>query len=230
MARQETIVSDAREETFALIRRALGVTGREETRRDAVGARLREHPAGPIPRRGAAGDRVATFRAEAERAGALVAFLRAAEEAPAYIASRLISKNFPCRVRIGRDPRLIDLPWSDAGIEVSIGPSCGDDACALSRAFAGVAETGTLALPSGAEAPTTLNFLPEEHIVLIDGGDIVASFEEVWAKLRAAFGDRRMPSALNLVTGPSRSADIEQTLLLGAHGPGSLLILLVTGD
>ena len=95
----------------------------------------------------------------------------------------------------------------------------------LTHAFAGIAETGTLMLRSGADAPTTLNFLPDTNIVLIEAGRIVGAYEEAWAMLRAAGG--AMPRTVNFITGPSRSADIEQTLQLGAHGPRRLHILLL---
>ena len=99
----------------------------------------------------------------------------------------------------------------------------------VSPAFAGVAETGTLVMASGPENPTTLNFLPDNHIVVLQAQDIAGDFESVWARLREARGKGAMPRTLNMITGPSRSADIEQTLLLGAHGPRNLHIVLVGG-
>ncbi len=98
---------------------------------------------------------------------------------------------------------------------------------ALSRAFAGVAETGTLVLLSGPENPTTLNFLPDTHIVVIQAADIAGDYESVWRQLRALYGPGILPRTVNFITGPSRSADIEQTLILGAHGPRALHILVV---
>jgi len=96
----------------------------------------------------------------------------------------------------------------------------------VSRAFAGVAETGTLVLTSGADNPTSLNFLPDNHIVVIDAKDVAGDYEAVWPRLREKFGDL-MPRVVNLITGPSRSADIEQTLILGAHGPRRLHVIVV---
>ena len=93
--------------------------------------------------------------------------------------------------------------------------------------FAGVAETGTLVLLSGPESPTTLNFLPDVHIALLFTDRVVGSYEDVWARLRARDGATVMPRVVNWITGPSRTADIEQTLLLGAHGPRRLHIILV---
>jgi L-lactate dehydrogenase complex protein LldG len=78
-----------------------------------------------------------------------------------------------------------------------------------------------------ADNPTTLNFLPEVHIVVVRGDDILGDYETAWDMIRVRYGRGTMPRAVNLVTGPSRSADIEQTLLLGAHGPRRLHIVLV---
>ena len=82
---------------------------------------------------------------------------------------------------------------------------------------------------SGAHNPTTLNFLPDNHIVILRASDIEADYEAVWARLRERYGAGIMPRTVNLVTGPSRSADIEQKLLLGAHGPRRLHVVIV-GD
>ena len=82
-------------------------------------------------------------------------------------------------------------------------------------------------LVSGPENPTTLNFLPEAHTVLIEASDIVGSYEEAWDRLRAIYGKGALPRTVNLISGPSRTADIEQTIVRGAHGPRRLLVLIL---
>jgi L-lactate dehydrogenase complex protein LldG len=89
------------------------------------------------------------------------------------------------------------------------------------------AETGTLLLVSGADNPTTLNFLPEAHTVLIAASDIVGSYEEAFDRLRAIHGEGYLPRTVNLISGPSRTADIEQTIVRGAHGPSRLHVLIL---
>ena len=84
-------------------------------------------------------------------------------------------------------------------------------------------------MTSGADNPTTLNFLPETAIVVLDAADIAGDYETVWDRLLPPGGEGLLPQTVNLITGPSRSADIEQTLLLGAHGPRSLHIVVVGG-
>ena len=134
-------------------------------------------------------------------------------------------------VRMAPDPGLEALPWDgQALLDVARGPAVEPDQASVTAALAGVAETGTLVLHSGATAPTTLNFLPETHIVVLDAAAMVGAYEEVWDRLRAAGGAAPLPRTVNLITGPSRSADIEQTLQLGAHGPRRLHIILVDHD
>ena len=119
------------------------------------------------------------------------------------------------------------MPWAATALEIARGPSEGDDLNAVSAAFAAVAETGTLALVSGPDNPTTLNFLPDNHFVVVFAADVVADVESVFARLKAAYGAGALPRTVNFITGPSRSADIEQTLLLGAHGPRRLHVVVV---
>jgi L-lactate dehydrogenase complex protein LldG len=220
---------NSRAAVLASIRRSLGVTGDEATRRFEVETRLKQAPPGIVPKRGQ-GDlpaKLATFKDEAERAQASVAEIEGWEQAPVEIARFLRENNCPATLRMGDDPRLAAAPWSETSLEILHGASDGADVNAVSAAFAGVAETGTLALVSGPDNPTTLNFLAENHIVLLPREAIEADYESVFAKLRAIYGKGGAPRALNFITGPSRSADIEQTLLLGAHGPRRLHIVVV---
>ncbi|HXW18992.1 MAG TPA: lactate utilization protein [Roseiarcus sp.] len=221
----------ARDEILGNIRASLGVTGEEAPRRLEVKERLELAPAGVIPARGQgdAAARLATFKFEAERAQASVVEVADGSEVPAEIARYLREANLPATLRTGEDPRLLAMPWRETALEVTRGPSDGHDLNGASAAFAAVAESGTLALCSGPDNPTTINFLPDNHFVVVFAGDVLADYESVWGKLRARYGKGVMPRTINFITGPSRSADIEQTLLLGAHGPRRLHIVIV-GD
>ncbi len=219
-----------REAVLGKVRRALSVSGEETARRSDVDARLAVPLPNLIPARGQLpqDERVALFCVMAERVSATVRRLNAADEVPAALAEQLRRHNLPLQIRTGSDPVLHRLPWErEPHLERRIGPSDGGDAVALSYAFAGVAETGTLVLLSGPDNPTTLNFLPDTHIVMIEAKDISGDYESVWRHLRALNGPGVLPRTVNFVTGPSRSADIEQTLILGAHGPRALHILVV---
>lgn len=218
----------ARDDVLSNIRRSLGVTGKEATRRGIVAQRLQEPSRGPIPARGQGSPaaRMATFITEAQRVSATVVVLESAAAVPGEVARYLRESNLPLDVRIGADKRLADLDWHGATVNVSQGPSAGADLSAVSHAFAGVAETGSLVVLSGPDNPVTLNFLPDNHIVVLSAADLFGDLENVWAKMRRDLGKGVMPRTVNIITGPSRSADIEQTLLLGAHGPRRLHILV----
>lgn len=222
----------ARDLVLGSIRRSLGVTGNEAPRRLAVEARLAGHPRGVVPARSAlpSAERLDLFARMVEGAAGTVERLAEPTEIPAAVAAFLRRHNLPPAIRHGGDPRLVALPWDRAAaLTVRHGASDGNDTAALSHAFAGVAETGTLVLISGADNPTTLNFLPDAHIVVVATADIAGDYETVLARLRQSFGEGRLPRTVNMITGPSRSADIEQTLILGAHGPRKLHVIVV-GD
>lgn len=221
---------NGREAVLGKVRRALGVSGEETARRSDVEARLAVPLPNLIPARGQLpqDERVTLFCLMAERVSATVRRLDGRQDVPAAVAEQLRRHNLPSHIRTGADPALKDLPWGrEPHLERRVGPSDGGDAVALSHAFAGVAETGTLVLLSGPDNPTTLNFLPDTHIVVVKAEDITGDYESVWRHLRALHGPGVLPRTVNFVTGPSRSADIEQTLILGAHGPRALHILVV---
>jgi L-lactate dehydrogenase complex protein LldG len=117
---------------------------------------------------------------------------------------------------MGADAQLATLPWDMMpGVELVFGPANGEDHMGLSCAVAAAAETGTLVLVSGADNPTTLAFLPETHFILIRASDVVGSYEEAFDRLRATYGEGTLPRTVNFISGPSRTADIEQTIVRG---------------
>jgi L-lactate dehydrogenase complex protein LldG len=229
MGRTKESGMSGRDAVLARIRRSLGVTGDEPERQDAVNARMKRAPRGVVPKRGdlPATEQLALFAAMAEKASATVVHVGDAAEMPAAVAAYLRAHNLPATARMGDDNLLAGMPWDATQITLSRGASDGDDPVGVSHAFAGVAETGTLVLTSGPDNPTTLNFLPETHIVVLAAKDVAGDYETVWDRLRAAAGKGQMPRTVNMVTGPSRSGDIEQTILLGAHGPRRLHIVVV---
>jgi L-lactate dehydrogenase complex protein LldG len=219
----------ARDEMLAGIRRSLGVTGKEATRRQIVHDRIERTPKGTIPARGQVSgeERLAVFRTQAELALATVTEVSSAADVPQAVAEYLRNHNLPAALRMGQDARLNGMPWADTSLDISTGRSDGTDLNAVSHAFGGVAESGTVVMVSGPDNPSTLNFLPDNHIVVVSAKDIAGDYEAVWSKVRYAFGKGGMPRTVNFITGPSRSGDIEQTMLLGAHGPRRLHIVVV---
>jgi L-lactate dehydrogenase complex protein LldG len=224
-----TVPDEARSMIFERIRAALGAERLDRARRSAVQRRLARHPRGPLPARAKrqGEERVALFAAMLAKQGADVRRVATPKEAVGAVASYLGTCNLPPRVRMGRDPMLAALPWREAwDIERAFGAAEPNDRASLSRAVAGAAETGTLFLLSGSDNPTSLNFLPEAHSVLIAASDIFASYEEAFDRIRALSGGV-MPRSVNLISGPSRTADIEQTIVRGAHGPRGLLVVIL---
>lgn len=219
----------ARDEILGTIRRSLGVTGKERPRVTEVENRLAGSPRGLIPERGQlTGEALrALFRTQAEATLATYAEVDDASGVPTAIADYLRNNNLPARVRMGDDLRLAAMPWQETALDVSKGRSDGHDLVAVNHAFGAVAETGTLAMTSGAENPTTLNFLPDYAIAVVSEKDITGDYEGLWDRLRTEYGKGLMPRTVNWITGPSRSGDIEQTILLGAHGPRSVHIVVV---
>jgi L-lactate dehydrogenase complex protein LldG len=167
------------------------------------------------------------FQTMVDKSGAKVIRVRSLKGLPEAIAAALRDANLPSCVRVGDDKIFDGLRAEPGLVEVLPGAAQASDAVGLAHAFAGAAETGTLFLASGPDNPSTLNFLPETHFVVISADDIAGSYEECWVKLRAACGRGRMPRTVNLVSGPSRTGDIEQTIVVGAHGPKTLTVFVV---
>ncbi len=221
-------MSDARTEIFSSIRRALGVTSTEAPRRAIVEDRLERAPKGIVPARGQ-GDPAARkeiFKTQALRAQTSLAEVASLDAVPAEVATYLRDNNLAARVRGGADPRLASMSWTETDFILEQAKE-GSDLTSISIAFGGVAETGTLAFVAGKDNPTHLNFLPDHHIAVLQASDIVSDYERLLRKLRMVYGKGLMPRVLNFITGPSRSADIAHTLLLGAHGPRRLHIIIV---
>jgi L-lactate dehydrogenase complex protein LldG len=189
--------------------------------------RMAAHPRQLVPARGQidAARRVALFAEYVTREFGTVARLAAPGDVPAAVAAYLAAQNLAPELVVSPHPELEALDF--AGLRVRFGVVGPHDLACLTQAFAGIAESGTLMLPSGPTRPTTNNLLPDNAIVLLHAGDIVAAYEDAFDRLRAAGG---MPRNVMLVTGPSRSADIEQTLELGAHGPRRLHVLIIDGE
>jgi L-lactate dehydrogenase complex protein LldG len=223
-------MTSSRDTILATLRRSLHVDQTDPARRAAVAQRIADAPTGVIPKRAQLPDeeRIALFSRLAETAAATVERVASVADVPERVASYLRSHNLPQRLVHGTDPWLEALPWqTQQTLELKVGHAEGSEEAGLSRAFGAIAESGTLALVSGTDNPTTINFLPETHIVAVRAQDVAGDLETLIARLRQTYGKGALPRAVNLVTGPSRSGDIEQTLTLGAHGPRRLHILIV---
>ncbi len=218
----------SRDYILGRIRWSLGRGAQQQDGADTLQTRLETPRANLIPKRGQGDIKTQTslFVKMAKEVNATVSRIKAIENVPKAVAKYLKDNDLDQVVRIAPHETLQALDWSK--LESAFGASDGDDLSGVVMAYAGVAETGSLALLSGKNSPTTLNFLPDYHIVVLRQSELVGDYEAVYARMRRDSNSADfMPRAMNWVTGPSRTADIEQTLLLGAHGPRKLHILLV---
>lgn len=203
--------------------------------RAGIERRIAAHPRGIQPARidRSGGALLDLFIEQAEKVNASVACIAGVEDLPEEVARYLASENLPAAFRMAPHPDLESAPWDTRpSLDVTTGATQGKDEVGLSKALCAVAETGTCFMASGAESPTTLNFLPETHIVAVKSSEVTGGYEEAWDRLRQKMGKetgekQAMPRAVNLVTGPSRTGDIEQTIYLGAHGPRRLHIIVI---
>lgn len=232
MTESRSTGTSARTAILGRIRSSLGALDNDAARIAAADARIAAKPRAVVPQRVAkAGtDLVARFKEELERQLATVKDVATAAEIPAAIAEYLHGNNQPLNLRHGADGDLNSLDFSSVGgFEIATGPATPGDTAGLSAAFAGIAETGTMALASGADNPVTLGFLPDTHIIVVPRKRIVATFEDAFLLLQQNGGTTSMPRTLNLITGPSRTADIGGRIVIGAHGPRRLLAI-IAGD
>jgi L-lactate dehydrogenase complex protein LldG len=214
----------ARESILARIRKAQGRSGRpSQAELEAIESYVRAHPRGPLPP--VEGDPVARFRDRAESMQSTTEEVAAEGEAPPAAARYLRAHALPLSGCVW--PLLARLDWKGAGLSLEARAARGDDAVGVTGAFAAIAETGTLVLVSGPDTPATVSLLPETHVAVVGADRIVATMEQAWELARAELG--RLPRAVNFVSGPSRTADIEQQLVMGAHGPYRVHIVVVRG-
>ena len=213
----------SREEILAEIRRrqARGGASPSAAEREQLETYLRAHPRGPLPQ--VAGDLAARFRARAEASASTCDRVAAMADAPAAVARYLDAHRLPKSGCVW--PRLAGLDWRAAGIELEPRAAKGGDMVGVTGVFCALAETGTLAMVSGPDTPASASLLPETHVALAPLARLVPNMEDAWDLMRAELG--RLPRAVNYISGPSRTADIEQTLVLGAHGPYRVHIVLV---
>jgi L-lactate dehydrogenase complex protein LldG len=213
----------AREKILARIRKAQGRggSGPSKAELDAVATYLRAHPRGTLPP--VEGDFVARFRARAESMQSTTEEVAVEADVPAAVARYLKGGGLPRAGCVW--PELAHLDWRSAGLALEPRAAKGDDAVGVTGAFAAIAETGTLMLASGPDTPSTVSLLPETHVAVVFAARIVAHMEDAWALAREEL--RQLPRAINFVSGPSRTADIDQTIVLGAHGPYRVHVVVV---
>ena len=210
--------------------RSAATAAREQAEIDAY---IAQHPSGPRPVMPS--DLKQRFRAMAERMSSTVDEVATIDAAPGAVARYLAAQSLQPRAVVW--PALAHLNWSGAGIAVEArapkrDESGGADLVGITGCYCALAETGTLVLLSGAQTIASTHLLPETHIAIVAASRIVAGMEDAFALMRAERGGSgaMMPRAINMVSGPSRTGDIEQTIVLGAHGPYRVHIIVATSE
>lgn len=226
----------ARAAILGAIRQSLGRAEMSADARAELDERIKRHkrniqPKAPETRT----EIVAAFVDKAEVAACTVVRLASDDDVPTALADYLRQHNLPSAVAVAPDAWLTDLPWErEPLLKCRQGAARPDDVTSLTPAVAGVAETGTLVMASGGAHPSSLNFLPDHHVVALRMSQVVAAYEDAWDLLRRTYkrqgGRTVLPRTVNMITGPSRTGDIELTIHLGAHGPRSLHILLIDDE
>lgn len=213
----------ARNDILNRVRERLGPAGAAERRQRAaatLAARIGQRQ-GPRPTERA--DLAGEFRRRAESLASTVDEVAGWAQAPAALARYLEAQGLPRQGALW--PALAHLDWAGAGLELRSGPARGDDRLGVTDCYCALAETGSLMLVGEGECHGVTSLLPETHVALVPVSRLVWGMEEGWAKLREERGGP--PRAVNFVSGPSRTGDIEQTLVLGAHGPYRVHLILL---
>ena len=215
----------AREAILARIRTAQGRAGVEPTEREMgeIRAQIREHGAGPQPAFAHVSNPLEQFRLECDRVATTHSEAASLAEVPRAVALYLDANELERRVVVW--PEFSSLDWSAAGIAAEARPANGDDRTGVTGCFCAIAETGTVLLLSAPQMPKLNALLPENHICVVRRSRLVDTMEEAFARVRAETGEP--PRSMFFVSGPSRTADIELTIVIGAHGPYRAHVIVV---
>ncbi|HYD96675.1 MAG TPA: lactate utilization protein C [Noviherbaspirillum sp.] len=214
--------SAARQAIFKRIRAAQNRPAQPtQEEMDAVLQYLAARSRGPLPAVGP--DLVAHFTQQALRMSDTVDEVRTLDEVPAAVARYLGGITVAPKAIAWNT--LAGMAWREAGMEVEFRRPRNEDLVGITGAFCAVAETGSLMLLSGPDTWSSAGLLPETHVAILPASRIVAHMEDAFALARAEHGE--LPRAINFISGPSRTGDIEQTIVLGAHGPYRVHVVLV---
>ena len=216
----------ARDRTLARVREALGKNLPDAQAKANAEAYVTTHRHGPRPRMSV--DLRARFIERARDMSSTVESIAAMSDVPAATARYLdnLAPEMSGQPRAGVCwPEFATLDWSPAGLSIESRPTLGNDRLGITGCFCAIAETGTIVITSSAATPTATAILPDTHVAIVRAERIVSGMEEAFALIRAEQG--KTPRALNLISGPSRTGDIEQTIVLGAHGPFRVHLLVI---
>lgn len=212
-------MNNVREEIFNRIKSKTRQNGQDAA--SIIERRLSAHQRGPVPV--FPEELLERFILKLKNVVGTVKEISDMSELPAAVSEYLSSLNVEQKI-VTAVPEIHSLNWP-ADFEVNNRAAISSDLSSVTMAYAAVAETGTLVLQAAKETPTSLNFLPDNFICVLKQQDIHTSMEDIWDAIRK--DDKGMPRVVNFITGPSRTADVEQTIQLGAHGPRYLHVIII---
>jgi L-lactate dehydrogenase complex protein LldG len=186
--------------------------------RSVIAARVR----GPLPTF-AQHEPVQHFIEECDRLKTTVAEVASVADVPQEIA-RYITEQGLAATLAGWE-EFASLDWQQNKITYANRPANAQDLIGLTGCFCAIGETGTLLLLGAVKTPKVTALLPETHICVVRKSRILATMEDAFQLMRDEIGEP--PRATFFVSGPSRTADIEQTIVIGAHGPYRVHVILV---
>ncbi len=189
---------------------------------DVVKARMQKHARGPQPHW--QDDLLARFVTKVAQSAASYEAVSSEHDIVTAVSSYLAGQSLGNELVTAGTSLLKQLSWPSA-MAAQTRPATTQDRVVLVEAFAGVAETGSVVMCSGEQTPVSLNFLPDHFLCVVHKNSIVNHLEDVWEKLRQE--ETSLPRAINIITGPSRTADVEQIIQMGAHGPRKVHLLLL---
>lgn len=225
-------MTDSRARILGRIKSGVNASNRSAADVAILKARISNPARGIVPAftKVAGTDVADLFLKKAEAQNNTVVRVTSAEAALHEVRDFLRQNNLPAKVKISPSDRLDDLKLDDAAdLEVHRGAAVEADVTSVTPVYCAVAETGTMVTMSGAETPSTLNFVPENHVVIVRESDLVTAYEDSWDKVRE-YGGGKIPRTVNWLSGPSRSGDIAMTMYMGAHGPRRQHIIFIEGQ
>ena len=171
--------------------------------------------------------RIGLFTARLEALGGKTQRAANGDEARALVAAALegktaVASNAPLLAGCG----IAELPGVETGItdRAHLQARCAAVNVGITSADFALADTGSLVMLSSAQEARLISLLPREHIAVVPMERMLTGLDELFTLLpRPA----EQTSSMVLITGPSRTADIEQILVKGAHGPGQVTVILV---
>ena len=214
-------MSSARENIMQRIRQANEFCA-EANAQQMIEQRLHQHARGPRPQW--PGNLITHFIKKAQQSAASISMVDGEADLVDAVRAYLVEQSVDNRLLCASTALIKGLNWPD-DVFIEARAATTHDKVVLVEAFAGIAETGSVVMCSSQETPVSLNFLADYFICVVHQKNVVNTIDDLWKKIREE--KSQMPRAVNIITGPSRTADVEQIIQMGAHGPRKVHVLLL---